>query len=98
MLATAVYVALALPSSAPLGFGDVKLAGLLGLALAWLSWSALAVGLVLGFAYGAAYGAVLIARRRADLGTRIPFGPAMLAGAFTAILLGDRLVAAYLAW
>lgn len=98
MLATAVYVALALPSSAPLGFGDVKLAGLLGLALAWLSWSSLAVGLVLGFAYGAAYGVVLLVRRQADLGTRIPFGPAMLAGAFTAILLGDRLVAAYLAW
>lgn len=97
LAAALLFLLLALPRSAPLGFGDVKLAGLLGLALAWLSWAALAVGIVLGFAYGAAYGLVLLAFRRVGLRTRIPFGPAMLAGAFTAILIGEPLLGVYTA-
>lgn len=98
LVAAGLYLVLALPPSAPLGFGDVKLAGLLGLALAWLSWPALAVGIALGFLYGAVYGVALVVTRRAGMRTRIPFGPAMLAGAFTAIALGDQLAAVYRAW
>lgn len=98
LVAAAVYLLLCLAPGAQLGFGDVKLAGLLGLALGWLSWASLAVGLVLGFAYGAAYGLVLLLARRAGLRSRIPFGPAMLAGALTAVLVGDRLAAVYLAF
>lgn len=96
-VAATVYLLLCLAPGAQLGFGDVKLAGLLGLALGWLSWATLAVGMVLGFAFGAAYGLTLLVVRRAGLRSRIPFGPAMLAGALTAVLLGDRLAGAYLA-
>lgn len=96
--AAAVYLVLCLAPGSQLGFGDVKLAGLLGLALGWLSWATLAVGVVLGFAYGAGYALVLLLSRRAGLRTRIPFGPAMLAGALTAVLVGDRLAAGYLAF
>lgn len=97
LAAAGVYLLLCLAPGAQLGFGDVKLAGLLGLALGWLSWASLAVGLVLGFAYGAAFALVLLASRRAGLRSRIPFGPAMLAGALTAVLAGDWLAAGYLA-
>lgn len=97
-LATAVYLLPALPARAPLGFGDVKLAGLLGLALAWLSWSDLAVGVALGIAYGAAHGVAVMVIRRTGGRTVFPFGPGMLAGAFTAILIGDQLATAYWVW
>jgi len=68
-----------------MGFGDVKLALLLGLYLGWLGWSALAVGTFAGFLLGGIAGAALLLARRADRKTRIPFGPAMLAGAFLAV-------------
>lgn len=90
-----LYGLLSLPRSSQMGLGDVKLAGLLGLALGWLSWSALATGVVLGFGYGALYALGLLVTRRAGWRSRVPFGPAMLAGAFTAVLAGDWLVAAY---
>lgn len=90
-----LYGMLSLPRSSQMGIGDVKLAGLLGLALGWLSWSSLATGLVLGFGYGALYALVLVVTRRAGWRSRVPFGPAMLAGALTAVLVGDWLVAAY---
>ncbi|GIL30246.1 prepilin peptidase [Actinocatenispora comari] len=98
LAAAGLYLLLCLAPGSQLGFGDVKLAGLLGLALGWLSWSTLAVGVVLGFGYGGGYALVLLASRRAGLRTRIPFGPAMLAGALTAVLAGDWLAAGYLAF
>ena len=41
-----LYVALRLAYPAGMGFGDVKLAGVLGLATGWLGWGALGVGAV----------------------------------------------------
>jgi leader peptidase (prepilin peptidase)/N-methyltransferase len=80
----AVYWVLAvLPKG--LGGGDVKLAPLLGFYLGWLSWSSVAVGAFAGFLLGGLVGAALLALRRADRKTRIPFGPYMLAGAFLAV-------------
>jgi leader peptidase (prepilin peptidase)/N-methyltransferase len=68
-----------------IGFGDVKLALLLGLYLGWLGWSSLAVGAFAGFLLGGIVGAALMLARRANRKTRIPFGPYMLAGAFLAV-------------
>jgi leader peptidase (prepilin peptidase)/N-methyltransferase len=68
-----------------MGFGDVKLALLLGLYLGWLGWSSLAVGAFAGFLLGGIVGAALMLARRANRKTRMPFGPYMLAGAFLAV-------------
>jgi leader peptidase (prepilin peptidase)/N-methyltransferase len=68
-----------------MGFGDVKLALLLGLYLGWLGWSSLAVGAFAGFLLGGIVGAALMLARRAGRKTRMPFGPYMLAGAFLAV-------------
>jgi leader peptidase (prepilin peptidase)/N-methyltransferase len=68
-----------------MGFGDVKLSLLLGLYLGWLGWSSLAVGAFAGFLLGGIVGAALLLARRATRKTRIPYGPAMLAGAFVAV-------------
>ncbi len=96
LVAAGLYVLLCLAPGARLGFGDVKLAGLLGLALAWLSWRTLVVGLVLGFTLGGAHALVLLSLRRTGLRGQLPFGPAMLAGALVAVLVGDRIAAGYL--
>jgi len=55
----------------------------------------LAVGAFLGFGYGAVIGIALMAVRRAGRKSRIPFGPFMVAGAFTAVFVGARLAHAY---
>jgi leader peptidase (prepilin peptidase) / N-methyltransferase len=86
-LATGYAVLAVLPRSG-LGFGDVKLAGLLGTALATLGWSPLVRGTVYAFVLGGAVALVLLATRRATPDTHLPFGPAMLAGAWLAAVLG----------
>jgi leader peptidase (prepilin peptidase) / N-methyltransferase len=78
---------LRLNATVPLGAADVRLAGLLGLALAWQGWDTLLVGAVLGLCYGALTGATMILLRRACRHTLIPLGPALIAGAFTALLV-----------
>lgn len=75
-----------------MGGGDVKLAGVLGIALGWVGWSALAVGALAGFVLGGLYGMVLLATRRAGRRTAVAFGPWMLLGAWTGIVWGASLV------
>jgi leader peptidase (prepilin peptidase)/N-methyltransferase len=80
-LAFAGHLVLALVAPAGLGMGDVKLAAVLGLHLAWLGWAALVDGVLAGFVVQAVLAAVLLATRRVALRGYVPFGPAMLAGA-----------------
>lgn len=70
-------------AGAAMGFGDVKLAGALGLVLGPLG---VAATLFLAFVAGGAVGAVLLMAGRATLKTRVPFGP-FLAGAAVFLLL-----------
>lgn len=90
-----VYLSLALIHPAGMGFGDVKLAGVLGLALGWLGWGPLAVGAFLGFLLGGVVGGGLMLAGRATRKSGIPFGPFMLAGAGVAVLFGSALTQAY---
>jgi len=91
-----LYFALALIRPGGMGFGDVKLAGVLGLYLGWLGWSELAVGAFGAFLLGGLFGAVLLALRRAGRKSSIPFGPWMLGGAWIGILFGDTIAHGYL--
>ncbi|MEN9751738.1 MAG: hypothetical protein RLZZ600_785 [Actinomycetota bacterium] len=60
-----------------LGMGDVKLAGVLGVASGFLGWQSAVASLMLAFIFGGLVALGLwIAKRRG----RIPFGPFMLAG------------------
>ena len=77
---------------AGMGYGDVKLAGLIGGVLAYLSWPALAIGAFAGFLLGAVVGVVLIATGKGGRKTQIPFGPFMVAGALLGIFVADPLV------
>ena len=80
--------------SAGMGFGDVRLAALLGFVLAYLGWDVYAVGLYAPFVIFALPGLLLaIARRnRSLLKQAYPFGPFLLAGAVLGILLGESLL------
>ena len=93
-----LYFALAWIYPAGMGLGDVKLAGVLGLYLAWLGWGSLIVGAFLGFLLGALVGVGLILAKKAGRKSRIPFGPFMLAGALLAVLWGQQLADGYSQW
>jgi leader peptidase (prepilin peptidase)/N-methyltransferase len=92
----AFYFLLALVYPAGMGFGDVKLAGLLGLFLGWLGWAEVVTGGFLGFLFGGVVGGGLVLVRRAGRKSMLPFGPFMLAGALVAILWGGALADLYL--
>jgi leader peptidase (prepilin peptidase)/N-methyltransferase len=85
----AFYLLLALASRGGLGAGDVKLGGLLGLALGWSGWSALITATFLGW-FAAAGWLVLRAARRQPRNSALPMGPFLLAGALFAITLMPR--------
>jgi leader peptidase (prepilin peptidase)/N-methyltransferase len=78
-----------LASPRSMGFGDVKLAFVPGLALGWLGWSELVLGLFCGFLAGALVGLVLIALRRRGRKDHLPFGPFLAFGTLVALLWGD---------
>ncbi len=79
-----------------MGFGDVKLAGVLGGALAWLGWGQFAVGTFGAFVLGGVFGGLLLALHRAGRKTGIPFGPWMIAGALVGVCSGEQLWDVYL--
>ena len=82
----ATYLVLALIRPGQLGGGDIKLAGLIGLSLGWLSWAAVIYGAAFGFVLSALVSLALLAVRRISLRSAICFGPFMLGGALLAIL------------
>jgi leader peptidase (prepilin peptidase)/N-methyltransferase len=92
-----LYFVLVLVYPAGMGFGDVKLAGVLGMYLGWLGWAELAVGGFLGFLFGGVIGGALMVLRRAGRKSQLPFGPFMLLGALVAICWGGDLADLYLA-
>jgi leader peptidase (prepilin peptidase)/N-methyltransferase len=81
---------------AGIGYGDVKLAPVVGAYLGWISYGATAVGVFLGFLYGSVIGVAVMAAGKANRKSKLPFGPFILAGALTGILVGQRLADAYL--
>jgi leader peptidase (prepilin peptidase)/N-methyltransferase len=90
-----LYLLLALVKPGAMGFGDVKLAGALGLFLGYLGWDVLVVGAFLGFLLGGVVGAAFMAARRATRKSMIPFGPFMIAGALLAVFVGNALAGVY---
>lgn len=90
LILCASYLALALISPGGLGLGDVKLAGILGLYLAWCGWETWLLGTFAAFTLGGVWALALIALRRAGRRTAIAFGPYMIAGACVAITLNSN--------
>lgn len=92
----ALYLVLALIYPGGMGLGDVKLAGVLGLYLGFLGWGPLLVGGFAAFVVGGLFSIALIALRRANRKSGIPFGPWMLAGTWIGAFAGEPIWNAYL--
>lgn len=90
------YFGIAFAYPAGMGFGDVKLAGVLGLYLAFLGWGPLIVGAFAAFLVGGVFAIVLIASKRVGRKGGIPFGPWMLAGAWIGVFAGQAVFGGYL--
>ena len=91
-----IYFLLVLAYPAGMGFGDVKLAGVLGMYLGYLGWSEWTVGWLLGFMLGGLFGVLAIVARRATRKTHVPYGPFMIAGALIAVFAGPAIADLYL--
>jgi leader peptidase (prepilin peptidase)/N-methyltransferase len=76
-----------------MGFGDVRLAAIVGLVLGWLGWGAVAIGVWIGMAVFGLPGLVLAIVRwdRKLLKKPFPFGPFMLVGAVAGLVWGTAL-------
>ena len=78
-----------------MGMGDVKL---LAMIAAFLGFGESLLALFIGVLAAAIYGLILLARRRANSQTRLPFGSFLCAGGLFAALFGPRLVDWYTAF
>ena len=85
LAAFAFFLTVHLIAPRGMGFGDVKLSFCLGVALGWLSWGSVFLGLFLGFLLGAVVGVALIATGTRSRKDHVPFGPFLAAGTVLAI-------------
>lgn len=76
-----------------MGFGDVKLALLMGLILGFPS---IIPGLFLGFLFGAIIGSALVLSRKKGFRSEIPFGPFLILGLAVSLFCGDKIINWYL--
>lgn len=84
----AVFLAVALlapPGS--LGWGDVKLAGALGLFLGFLGWATVWRGMMISFGLAALYVVLRMPVRHSQRGQALPLGPALLVGSLAAVIV-----------
>lgn len=81
--------------SAGMGFGDVRLAALVGLVLGWVGSGPTLVGVWTGFLVFALSGVVvaLVRRDRGLMRKSFPYGPFMLGGALVGVVWGPALSA-----
>jgi leader peptidase (prepilin peptidase)/N-methyltransferase len=95
-IAFGIFFAINFMNSKWMGFGDVRLAGVIGLALGWLGAGIALFGFFAGFLLGAVVGVVLILTKRIERSAHIPFGVFLALGAFLAVFAGHPLVDFYL--
>jgi leader peptidase (prepilin peptidase) / N-methyltransferase len=80
------------PGGGGLGFGDVKLSGVLGLLLGWVGWGPVLVSVFAAFVVGGLISVGLLVTRRVDLKSHIAFGPSMILGAWVVLIFPLRVM------
>lgn len=96
--AFAVFFIINLVRPAWMGFGDVRLAALIGLALGWLGAGVAVVGFMAANLLGALVGIGLMMGGRANRKTALPYGVFLAAGSIFAVLAGTPIVHWYSAY
>jgi leader peptidase (prepilin peptidase)/N-methyltransferase len=92
----ALYALLATIKPGGMGWGDVRLAGVLGGYLGWVGVGSLVVGAFAAFLLGALWSLGLMLLRGATRKSRVPFGPWMIIGAAVGVAWGETAWRAYL--
>lgn len=77
-----------------MGYGDFKLLAALG---AWVGWQTLPLILIISAGAGALFGLAWQFVDKSQRGMPMPFGPFLAIGGWVALLMGDTLIALYLA-
>lgn len=77
---------LAFVSKGGMGMGDIKLAGVIGLVMGTMAWTAAVAAIVWAFVLGAVIALILMLLGRARRGTAVPFGPMLISGAWIVLV------------
>lgn len=72
-----------------MGFGDVKLALLIGFLLGFPNTL---VGLFLGFLFGAIIGTIMVFLKKKGMGSEVPFAPFLIAGTIVSLFWGSDII------
>jgi leader peptidase (prepilin peptidase) / N-methyltransferase len=88
-----LFYLVALVARGGFGFGDVKLAFPLGVFTGYLGWRHFALALFLTGIIGGLPAIILLVTRKAGPKYELPYGPAMILGAWTVLVFGDALLA-----
>ncbi len=88
----AVFLAIFMAVPRGIGFGDVRLVAVCGLMLGWLGLRVVPLGLLLGFVLASVPALALVALRKANRKSQIPFGPYLAAGAIVGSLFGPAII------
>ena len=96
VIAWVVFRVINFVSPKGMGYGDVRLAGLVGLYLGWIELPLVGLGLFLAFLFASVIGVGLIVTKLRTRKDRVPFGPFLALGAVTAILVGEPILRIYL--
>ena len=89
------YFAVACLYPAGMGFGDVKLAGIVGGVLGFMSYPVLAVGAFAAFFIGSVVGVGKVVSLRGAASSSIAFGPFMITGALLSLFVGSAVTEFY---
>lgn len=76
-----------------MGFGDVKLALLIGLLLGFENT---VVALFLGFLFGAIIGSMMVVLKKRGMSSEVPFAPFLIAGTIASFFFGSNIINWYL--
>lgn len=91
-VAFGLFFAINFVKPAWMGFGDVRLAGLIGLALGWLGPWYVVIGFMAANVAGALLGVGLMLSGRATRKTALPYGVFLAGGSMIAILVGGPII------
>lgn len=88
-----IFYVMNFASPRALGYGDVRLAPVLGLGLGWFGWRYVVLGFFAANLIGAVIGVSLIAMKKMTRKQQIPYGVFLALGAALAIYAGPELLA-----